>query len=50
MLAIMEFKSYLFAGVLAWLLQMILFAPAFYYVSRFVAHKLFARNERQQSL
>jgi hypothetical protein len=46
----MEFKSYLFVGLAAWLLQMIFFAPAFYFVSRFAAQRLLAAKERKTSV
>jgi hypothetical protein len=48
--AVMEFKSYLLVGLVAWMLQMIVFAPAFYYVSRLAARQLLAAKERKMSV
>jgi hypothetical protein len=50
MAAIMQFKSFMLAGLVAWLLQMIVFAPAFYYSSKFAAQRLFVTKERKLSV
>jgi hypothetical protein len=44
--AVVEFKSYLLVGLAAWLLQMIVFAPIFYYSARFMTQRLFPANRR----
>ena len=50
MAAVMEFKSFIFAGLVAWLLQMIVFAPAVYYSSKFAAQRFFVTKERKLSV
>jgi hypothetical protein len=48
--AVGEFKTYLLAGLAAWLLQMIVFAPLFYYSSVFLMQRLLPAKERKISL
>ena len=48
--AVAQFKSYLFCGLVAWLLLMLAFAPLFYYCSRYAAQRLFPAKERKLSV